>query len=130
MPQSSEIFGKNAKSAIGRAGDVIMYIGSLWHSSGLNFAETKRSAVVLQCLPYFFKPMHSHSYKLPNRIARNMSPKTRNRLGLTGYTWFKHTGQLGNPQSFRHASLLLWDALCYGYPSQAHAYVYFWGGWL
>merc|ERR1719210_321601 len=121
MPQSSEIFGKNAKSAIGRAGDVIMYIGSLWHSSGVNFAGTERTAVVLQCLPYFFKPMHSHAYKLPNRVARNMSPKTQNRLGLTGYTWFKHTGQLvPQPHPFHHASLLLWDALCYGYPTQVY----------
>mmetsp|Transcript_59697 Transcript_59697/g.185147 ORF Transcript_59697/g.185147 Transcript_59697/m.185147 type:complete len:261 (+) Transcript_59697:344-1126(+) len=109
---------ESARNAVGKAGDLIIYVGFMWHSSGVNLHHDERAAVIVQCLPYFFKPMHSHAYRLPNSVAQSLSPKMRNRLGLTGYTWFKHTGQLGNgePQPLRHGFLMLWDALVYGYP--------------
>merc|ERR1712039_1158374 len=98
---------------------MLMYIGDMWHGSGVNVATGNRAAIVIQCLPYFFKPMHSHMYMMPNKAARTLPQRLKDRLGLKGHAIFGHTSNLGSQlggQPVRRAGLFLWDALRYGYP--------------
>lgn len=111
-----ELFGEQAVSVLGNAGDMLMYIGFVWHGSGVNVAETPRTGLVIQCLPYFMKPMHSHMYMFPSRLARHLSPKLHDRLGLKGWSSFGHTSNLGGGH-LRHAAVFLHDIMLYGHPN-------------
>ena len=40
----------------GAAGDLLLYVGQVWHTIGLNEARRPRAALLGQGLPYYFKP--------------------------------------------------------------------------
>lgn len=122
-----DYFARNSVSAKGKAGDLMMYIGFAWHGSGVNYGRASRTAIVIQCLPYFMKPMHNHMYLFQNRVARELPQHVRDKLGLKGYAVFGHTSNIGSGlggQPVRRASIFLWDALRYNYPGDQTCFQY------
>uniref|UniRef100_A0A7S2HQ19 Uncharacterized protein n=1 Tax=Alexandrium andersonii TaxID=327968 RepID=A0A7S2HQ19_9DINO len=115
-----EAFVERAVAINGQPGDLGVFYGHAWHSKGLNVGRIPRRSLQASVYPYFIKQLQSCGYTISNRVARTLPRHMQNRLGLTGYTSFKHTGQSdkGPHRPLQVAALMLWDALRYGYPTR------------
>ena len=50
-------FAEKSISTTGGAGDLLVYIGQVWHASGFNLTEVPRVAILGQWLPRYFAPV-------------------------------------------------------------------------
>jgi len=81
----------------GEAGDVLLYVGQLWHTVNANlypvledgsFPGGKsgvRAAILGQWLPFYFSPMEDHHWRTPASVVRSMPPLSRRLLGFDGH---------------------------------------------
>lgn len=90
-----ELFAANSHAVEGKAGDMLVYFGLAWHAYGVNTGSQPRRALLVQCLPYYMRPMENHATTLPAPMRERMSPGLRLRLGI--YPEFKFEYDMGVP---------------------------------
>ena len=114
-------FRAGAVPVTGRAGDILVYYGQLWHSVGLNHAAAPRAALIGQFLPFYMAPMEAHARTLPMRVQRALTPRAARALGLNWHHFFSSLGRLAPlPRGPIGGAHFLFDALWEGYRSPHH----------
>lgn len=114
-------FRAGAVPVTGRAGDLLVYYGQLWHSVGLNHAAAPRAALIGQFLPFYMAPMEAHARTLPMRVQRTLTPRVARALGLNWHHFFSSLGRLAPlPRGPVGGAHFLFDALWEGYPPPHH----------
>ena len=66
----------------GEPGDVALFYGVTWHCAMPNHADHDRSAILIQYLPKWVKPMEDMPAALPQEFLDNASGDMRQLLGL------------------------------------------------
>lgn len=116
-------FKAGAVQMTGQEGDIMVYIGQCWHTIGLNEADAPRVALLGQLLPYFARPMESHSWTTSMGTAAGLTQKARRLLGLPWDAFFGHSSRLPPAIGLRGpvvAAGLLWDILVHGSVPPVH----------
>ncbi len=81
-PPSPAIFYENARQIEGKAGDVLIFNGLIWHASQANRSSRVRVGVLGQYLPKFVKPMENLVASLSPDFLANLSPMMAQLLGV------------------------------------------------
>lgn len=77
-------FAEKSISTTGGAGDLLVYIGQVWHASGFNLTEVPRVAILGQWLPRYFAPVSTPCCCAPPFFLCMFLIHTRSRRRLTG----------------------------------------------
>ncbi|MEL6235886.1 MAG: phytanoyl-CoA dioxygenase family protein [Pseudomonadota bacterium] len=81
-PGEADGFFDRASRMLGEPGDVALFYGAAWHCAMPNRAAHDRSAVLIQYLPKWVKPMEDMPAALPQAFLDAASPDLRQLLGL------------------------------------------------
>ena len=81
-PTSEDKFYENCEQMTGEPGDVALFYGVTWHCAMPNNANHDRSAILIQYLPKWVKPMEDMPAALPKDFLDQASPDLRQLLGL------------------------------------------------
>ncbi|WP_299949235.1 phytanoyl-CoA dioxygenase family protein [uncultured Ruegeria sp.] len=81
-PTSEDKFYENCEQMTGEPGDVALFYGVTWHCAMPNNANHDRSAILIQYLPKWVKPMEDMPAALPQDFLDQASPDLRQLLGL------------------------------------------------
>ena len=85
-PPSEEAFYATAERAVGRAGDVLVFDGNLWHSAGVNASTATRCIVT----PLYSRPFMKQALNYPAALGPDFgetaSPALRQVLGYNALT--------------------------------------------
>lgn len=81
-PTKADNFHENCEQMTGEPGDVALFYGVTWHCAMPNNADHDRSAILIQYLPKFVKPMEDMPAALPKSFVEEASPDIRQLLGL------------------------------------------------
>lgn len=81
-PSEADNFHDKAERMLGDPGDVALFYGVTWHCAMPNTSDHDRSAVLIQYLPKFVKPMEDMPAALPAEFVAKASPDMRQLLGL------------------------------------------------
>lgn len=81
-PTSEHKFFERCQQMEGEPGDVALFYGVTWHCAMPNHSNHDRSAVLIQYLPKFVKPMEDMPAALPQSFIDNTSADMRQLLGL------------------------------------------------
>eukprot|EP00051_Salpingoeca_urceolata_P012626 m.156014 g.156014 ORF g.156014 m.156014 type:complete len:396 (+) comp17552_c0_seq2:43-1230(+) len=86
-----EEFESQGVTVTGKAGDVLLYVGQLWHQSGINTVQRPRCVVLGQFLPYYFAPMEAHAWTTPKSVVAGLPAKVKQLMGFG----FRHPQRFG-----------------------------------
>jgi ectoine hydroxylase-related dioxygenase (phytanoyl-CoA dioxygenase family) len=78
---NQEEFDSKLERLTGKAGDVVLFYGMMWHSAMENNSNNDRTAVLIQYLPKFIKPMEDQKNGVSNAIKEKASPLLNQLLG-------------------------------------------------
>ncbi|MBB3227532.1 ectoine hydroxylase-related dioxygenase (phytanoyl-CoA dioxygenase family) [Luteibacter sp. Sphag1AF] len=81
-PDESDRFFDRCERMLGEPGDTVIFFGALWHCAMPNRSTVDRSAVLIQYLPKWVKPMENIPAALPESFLDTASPDIRQLLGL------------------------------------------------
>ncbi|MFT7252809.1 MAG: ectoine hydroxylase-related dioxygenase (phytanoyl-CoA dioxygenase family) [Paracoccaceae bacterium] len=81
-PTAEDQFYDRCEQMIGDPGDVALFYGVTWHCAMPNNADHDRSAILIQYLPKWVKPMEDMPAALPQDFIDAASPDIRQLLGL------------------------------------------------
>lgn len=81
-PTSADDFHRRAVRMTGEPGDTVIFFGALWHCAMPDESRRDRSAVLIQYLPKFVKPMEDIPAALDPAFLASMSPMMRQLLGF------------------------------------------------
>ncbi|MEM8741859.1 MAG: phytanoyl-CoA dioxygenase family protein [Pseudomonadota bacterium] len=81
-PTEADKFFERSARMLGEPGDVALFYGVAWHCAMPNLADHDRSAVLIQYLPKWVKPMEDMPAALPQTFLDAASPDLRQLLGL------------------------------------------------
>lgn len=81
-PTPEDGFYENHRHMTGDPGDVALFYGATWHCAMPNRADHDRSAVLIQYLPKWVKPMEDMRSALPRDTLDRASPDLRQLLGM------------------------------------------------
>ncbi|MCI2394949.1 phytanoyl-CoA dioxygenase family protein [Aliiroseovarius sediminis] len=81
-PAPKDEFHKRCERMTGQPGDVALFYGATWHCAMPNNADHDRSAILIQYLPKWVKPMEEMPAALPQEFLDHASPDMRQLLGL------------------------------------------------
>ena len=82
LPEEHEMFYKNCERMIGKAGDVAVFYGLAWHCAMPNqHPSEQRSAILLQFLPKFIKPMEDQKKGVAKEIVEKGKEVMQQLLG-------------------------------------------------
>lgn len=81
-PTLQDQFYERCEQMTGEPGDVALFYGVTWHCAMPNNADHDRSAVLIQYLPKWVKPMEDMPAALPQDFLDQASPEIRQLLGL------------------------------------------------
>ncbi|MFT6197423.1 MAG: ectoine hydroxylase-related dioxygenase (phytanoyl-CoA dioxygenase family) [Nonlabens sp.] len=74
---------KESEQMIGKAGDIAIFYGLTWHSAMPNKTlDQIRSAILIQYLPKFIKPLEDQKRGVKKEIIENASPVLKRLLGF------------------------------------------------
>lgn len=98
-PAESDRFFERCERMLGAPGDVALFYGVTWHCAMPNSADHDRSAILLQYLPKWVKPMEDMPAALPQAFLDAASPDMRQLLGLNyPYPEVLETAAAGNTE--------------------------------
>lgn len=81
-PTPEDRFYEKCERMTGKPGDVALFYGATWHCAMPNRADHDRSAILLQYLPKWVKPMEDMPAALPQAFIESASPELRQLIGL------------------------------------------------
>ncbi len=81
-PTPEDNFYDKCERMTGEPGDVALFYGVTWHCAMPNNADHDRSAILIQYLPKWIKPMEDMPAALPQEFIDQASPDLRQLLGL------------------------------------------------
>ncbi|WP_281825140.1 phytanoyl-CoA dioxygenase family protein [Jannaschia rubra] len=81
-PTEADDFHARAERMTGEPGDVALFFGAAWHCAMPNRSDHDRSAILIQYLPKWVKPMEDMPAALPPDVIEGASPDLRQLLGL------------------------------------------------
>ena len=81
-PTAEDRFYDRCEQMTGEPGDVALFYGVTWHCAMPNRADHDRSAILIQYLPKWVKPMEDMPAALPQSFIDAASPDMRQLLGL------------------------------------------------
>ena len=81
-PTAEDNFFDNCAQMTGEPGDVVLFYGVTWHCAMPNKSDHDRSAILIQYLPKWVKPMEDMPAALPQSFIDNASDDIRQLIGL------------------------------------------------
>ena len=81
-PATEDRFHERCERMLGEPGDVALFYGVTWHCAIPNRSDHDRSAILIQYLPKWVKPMEDMPAALPQSFLDAASPDMRQLLGL------------------------------------------------
>jgi ectoine hydroxylase-related dioxygenase (phytanoyl-CoA dioxygenase family) len=81
-PVESDRFYDRCERMLGEPGDTVLFFGAVWHCAMPNLSQQDRSAILIQYLPKWVKPMENLPAALPAEFIAQASPDIRQLLGL------------------------------------------------
>ncbi len=81
-PTAEDRFFERCEQMTGDPGDVALFYGVTWHCAMPNRADHDRSAILIQYLPKWVKPMENMPAALPQTFLDNADADIRQLLGL------------------------------------------------
>jgi ectoine hydroxylase-related dioxygenase (phytanoyl-CoA dioxygenase family) len=81
-PGEGDAFFERCERMEAAPGDAIVFFGATWHCAMPNHSAQDRSAVLIQYLPKFVKPMEDLRAMAGEAFVKNASPTMRQLLGL------------------------------------------------
>ncbi len=81
-PTETDNFYDRCERMLGEPGDVALFYGVAWHCAMPNKSDQDRSAVLINYLPKWVKPLEDMPAALPADFVANASPDLRQLLGL------------------------------------------------
>lgn len=81
-PTEADNFFDNCEQMTGNPGDVALFYGVTWHCAMPNNADHDRTAVLIQYLPKWVKPMEDMPAALSDDFIKNASDDIRQLIGL------------------------------------------------
>jgi ectoine hydroxylase-related dioxygenase (phytanoyl-CoA dioxygenase family) len=81
-PDNDELFSANAQRMTGRAGDVVVFNGMVWHCAMPNRSDHERTALLIQYLAKFVKPMEDQVRGVRAEVVDRATPQLRQLMGL------------------------------------------------
>ncbi|MEM1284046.1 MAG: phytanoyl-CoA dioxygenase family protein [Pseudomonadota bacterium] len=81
-PGEGDRFFERCERMLGEPGDVALFFGAAWHCAMPNRSDHERSAILIQYLPKWVKPMEDMPAALPASVLEQASPDLRQLLGL------------------------------------------------
>jgi ectoine hydroxylase-related dioxygenase (phytanoyl-CoA dioxygenase family) len=81
-PEEPSRLPENTERMTGKAGDVAVFFGMTWHCAMPNESQADRTAILIQYLPKFVKPMEDQISGTKRSVIDNASPLLRQLLGL------------------------------------------------
>jgi len=81
-PDDPATLPPGTRRMLGRAGDVAVFFGLVWHCAMPNDSDGDRNAILLQYLPRFVKPMEDQVRGLRPELLEAASPRLRQLIGL------------------------------------------------
>lgn len=81
-PVESDRFYEHCERMLGEPGDTVLFFGAVWHCAMPNLSQQDRSAILIQYLPKWVKPMENMPAALPAEFIAQASPDLRQLLGL------------------------------------------------
>jgi hypothetical protein len=100
----------------GQPGDLLLYLGQVWHTIGVNQTQRSRTALLAQFLPYYVKPMESNAWTLSPRTPASV----RGMLGMNWDHHFMHSTRPGRPRTPAEGVVFCFDCLWHGSAGIAH----------
>ncbi len=98
-PGPDDRFYERCAQMTGEPGDVALFYGVTWHCAMPNNADHDRSAILIQYLPKWVKPMEDMPAALSREFLDQASPDMRQLLGLNfPYPEVLDTAQAGNTE--------------------------------
>jgi ectoine hydroxylase-related dioxygenase (phytanoyl-CoA dioxygenase family) len=81
-PDESDRFYQRCQRMLGEPGDTVLFFGAVWHCAMPNHSAQDRSAILIQYLPKWVKPMEDLPASLPAAFIEQASSELRQLLGL------------------------------------------------
>jgi ectoine hydroxylase-related dioxygenase (phytanoyl-CoA dioxygenase family) len=81
-PTPEDNFFDHCEQMTGEPGDVVLFYGVTWHCAMPNTSDHDRSAILIQYLPKWVKPMEDMPAALPPAFIAAASPDIRQLIGL------------------------------------------------
>lgn len=81
-PTEADNFYDRCERMLGEPGDVVLFFGAAWHCAMPNTSKIDRTAVLINYLPKWVKPLEDMPAALPAAFMDNASPDMRQLLGL------------------------------------------------
>ncbi len=81
-PVEEDRFFDSCQRMLGEPGDVALFYGAAWHCAMPNNSDHDRSAVLIQYLPKWVKPLEDMPAALSEDFMNSASPEIRQLLGL------------------------------------------------
>lgn len=98
-PNAADKFYARAERMLGEPGDAVLFFGAVWHCAMPNNSDHDRSAILIQYLPKWVKPMEDLPAALPVEFIEQADPELRQLLGLDyPYPEFLDAVRAGNAE--------------------------------
>ncbi len=104
-PSEEDWFFERCERMLGEPGDVAMFFGAAWHCAMPNTSQQDRTAILIQYLPKWVKPMEDMPAALPSSVIQEASADLRQLLGLNyPYPEVLDAAKAGNTEGRINAS--------------------------
>ena len=81
-PTEEDRFYEKCERMLGEPGDTVVFFGAAWHCAMPNTSNQDRSAILIEYLPKFVKPVEDMLTTIDEDFKREMSPIMRQLLGF------------------------------------------------
>jgi ectoine hydroxylase-related dioxygenase (phytanoyl-CoA dioxygenase family) len=81
-PVESDHFYERCERMLGEPGDTVIFFGAVWHCAMPNLSQQDRSAILIQYLPKWVKPMENLPAALSKEFVAQAGQDLRQLLGL------------------------------------------------
>lgn len=101
-PDAEDRFHERCERMLGEPGDAVLFFGAAWHCAMPNRSSHDRSAVLINYLPKWVKPLEDMPAALPQETLDSATPELRQLLGFDyPYPEVLDTAEAGNTEGRR-----------------------------